>query len=151
MLKQIGVQAPNFINISKPDCPYLGWMFRLEDKSGRWTIEPRGNASLSMIIFALLLLMPPTFGLISVYIFGLTFYAVKVNRYGTTPPRNRKVTELANIVRARFPTTWTQLCEVLRLVPQYNQEARTVTPQSRRKILIATLEYEILGWNIKVR
>jgi hypothetical protein len=87
--------------------------------------------------------------MLSIFTFGRLFYSVKVNRYGTDSSRRADLLERAT---RNIAFTLTKVISSIVGVrdSQADKPEADVTPY-RRKVLIATLEYEILGWDLKVR
>jgi alpha-1,3-glucan synthase len=144
--------------LTVPPYPYVGWTFHLNDKNSRWWLTPRGSAARSAIIFVLFTCLPLIGGILSLFIFTITFYPVKVNVYGNDPqglpwwrrlnPSKRWLAVVKSLV---------QKITTARVLQDRNFDALGEIPTENgasiksRKVLIATLEYEILGWDIKVR
>lgn len=151
-------QAPNFFNLTIPPYPYLGWTFRINDQNGKWWLTPRGHVRRSIIVFAIFGLLPLFGAFASVAIFRATFYAIKVNTHGLDPRGFRWWKRMAlELKMALFVTKISAgdyLSHGMRRDCDPIPELHRNTPESTdlcRKVLIATLEYEILGWEVKVR
>jgi alpha-1,3-glucan synthase len=156
--------------MTAPPYPYTGWTFHLDDNSSRWWLTPRGSATRSIVVYVLFLLLPILGGILSLLIFTNAFYAIKVNLYGNDPKGLRwwRRIRWVHVAKERFvagfegfvrgpPTNLVPTRSVFDVTSQTTADHSgpvTVgfsTAHTRRKVLIATLEYEILGWNIKVR
>jgi alpha-1,3-glucan synthase len=131
----------------------------LSDKNSRWWLTPRGNIARSIVIFALFAFLPLIGGILSLLIFTYTFYPIKVNLYGNDPQGLRWWRRQDAIIRKKLavekrlvlrPTTTSVLdvdSPTTRDRPPIGLEVST----KLRTVLIATLEYEILGWDLKIR
>ncbi|KAG6856082.1 hypothetical protein H0H87_007521 [Tephrocybe sp. NHM501043] len=131
--------AANFLNMSAPPSPYLAWSLLVDDSTMTWTLEPRGQSHAGAVLYALLLCLPLATGALAVVIFVWTFYGIKHNQYGNpAKPQNRLPIIRASNIDSERPKTQCQLND---------------RPLARRarQVLIATLEYEIFDWDIKVR
>lgn len=106
-----------------PELPmgYSAWMIKVDDKSLSYTLEPHGSWLLGMIYFFLLGIVPILSGFLAIYAFNKVFYPVFYNRLGRFQSSRPLVNALVPLAEATLPT-----------------------------ILIATLEYEIPDWSIKV-
>ncbi|KAF8758339.1 glycoside hydrolase family 13 [Rhizoctonia solani] len=138
--------SPNYLNMSAPPKPYLSWALMVDDKTQRWYLEPRGNSAVGAIMYALLLSIPLITAIIAVVIFRRNFYEIKVNKWGTTPKADASsyfpILGALGIMKANqhgddkgMPGT------------RWARSQRT----KRRQVLIATLEYEIIDWKLKVK
>lgn len=59
---QIG---PNYLNMTAPPRHKLGWTITINDQSGKWTMTPRGHASVAVVAWFLLCLIPPLTAIIT--------------------------------------------------------------------------------------
>lgn len=71
--------------MTAPPRAKLGWTFVVNDKTGRWRLVPRGHASLNIIVFVLLIVIPPLTAILTAVLFRKRFYAIKINKYGVKP------------------------------------------------------------------
>ncbi|KAF4615437.1 hypothetical protein D9613_003090 [Agrocybe pediades] len=143
--------APNYLNISAPPAPHLSWSLLVDDATLTWSLVPRGQASVGIIMYALLLAIPLITGTLAVLIFMWTFYGIKHNQYGV------KVKNHSNY----FPIFGKSTTDLKDSTPmsekifghKSNQEiiGWPEDKSKRRKVLIATLEYEIIDWKLKVK
>ena len=152
-------KAPNYFNLTIPPYPYLGWTFHLNDKNSRWWLTPRGSIARSIVVFALFASLPLIGGILSLLIFTNIFYPIKVNTYGNDPQGLRWWRQIDAIIKERLATLKSPVQRTLSASRLY-VDAQTTgdrpplgvgTSLKIRKVLIATLEYEILGWNLKIR
>ncbi len=143
--------APNFFNLTIPPYPYLAWTFHVNDANGKWWLTPLGNAHTSIALFVILAAVPLLSGIISFCTFSHFFYSIRVNTYGTDPRGKRWWKRLACRLRAIRPRTPPFSAPSSPHQGWLSHVSLTEPPPLRRKVLIATLEYEILGWDVKVR
>lgn len=144
--------APNYLNMSIPPAPHLAWALRINDRTGRWEIEPRGHAVVGAVMFVLLLIIPLITAIASVAAFRWAFYGIKHNKWGMKPKEHHPY--LPILGRDGFPST-ANLQEKFKgwIKPSHASDiiGWPENPQKRRKVLIATLEYEIIDWKLKVK
>ncbi|KAF5383371.1 hypothetical protein D9757_008431 [Collybiopsis confluens] len=147
-------ESPNYVNMSAPPSPYLSWSILVDDLTMTWSLQPRGAAAISMIVYGLLVSIPIFTASLAVGIFMLTFYGIEHNKYGVT-----KLSYLP-VFLSRKKSPLRDLDEELAVVDQklavHSQDVDKMigwpeNKQKRRTVMIATLEYEIMGWNIKVK
>jgi alpha-1,3-glucan synthase len=146
--------APNYLNMSAPPYPHLAWTLTVDDRLMTWTLEARGQSSVGGIVYALLFSIPVVTATLAVVVFRWSFYGIRHNKYGAKPSKNRY---------KHFPTIGTMgdmSTSDLKSRAQPSEKAfrehiATICwpedQNKRRKVLIATLEYEIFDWNVKVK
>ncbi|CED84111.1 alpha--glucan synthase [Phaffia rhodozyma] len=127
--------TPNYLNLTAPPRNKLGWTIQVNDQTGKWTLEPRGHAWVSLIIWILVCTIPPLTAVITAVSFRKRFYAIKINKYGVAVS---KIQDDNNEKAGR-------------LAPGQKIIGWPEDPNKKRKMIIATLEYEILDWKIKVK
>lgn len=128
----------NIINItSSPGWPHAAWKMVVDDATYGYTLEPVGSAWHHVLLAGLIAVLPIVTAACSIWAFKSSFYDVKVNLVGIA-------------AAAGFPS-------VAFLASLFNRKkARDVAaakaPESAgRKVLIATMEYEIEDWQIKIK
>ncbi|KAL7417332.1 putative alpha-glucan synthase [Mrakia frigida] len=127
--------SANYFNMTAPPAHKLGWTLKVNDKSGKWSLEPRGHAAINIICFFLFLFIPPLTAILTAVLYEKRFYAIKINKYGVKAGKESVVNEEKEG----------------RLAPGQKIIGWPEDVNKRRKMLIATLEYEILDWKIKVK
>jgi alpha-1,3-glucan synthase len=157
--------APNYLNMSAPPKPYLSWALKVDDKTMRWYLEPRGNSAVGAMMYALLLTIPLITAVIAVVIFRWNFYEIKVNKWGMPPKAEgtsyfpilgalglMKANQHHDDKNGGMPGT------PVGEKATHGTKAYTgpvigwpENPHKRRQVLIATLEYEIIDWKLKVK
>ncbi|KAG5635486.1 hypothetical protein H0H81_011072, partial [Sphagnurus paluster] len=147
--------APNYLNMSAPPRPHLAWSLIVDDSTMTWTLQPRGQSSVGAIMYALLLAIPLITGTLAVVIFMWTFYGIKHNQYGV---KAKSSTSYFPILGA-FSKSTADLKEngshMSEKLFGHKQNTEIIgwpeDKNKRRKVLIATLEYEIIDWKVKVK
>ena len=142
--------APCYLNMSAPPPPHLAWSLIVDDSTMTWTLQPRGEAVIGLIMYALLLTIPLLTGILAVFIFMWSFYGIKYNKYGVKTKNhtnyfpifgNKSTSDLAAPISEKIFGT-KQNVEIIGWPEDKHK---------RRKVLIATLEYEIIDWKLKVK
>lgn len=107
-------------------------------------------------MYALLLAIPIITGTLAVFIFKWSFYGIKHNEFGVKPEKGG--TSYFPILGGVFGSK-----EKGDSTPMNEKFAHDIKPYTgkligwpedtnkRRKVLIATLEYEIIDWKLKVK
>ncbi|PFH54317.1 glycosyltransferase family 5 protein [Amanita thiersii Skay4041] len=148
--------APNYLNLSAPPPPHLAWSLIVDDASMTWSLRPRGQASIGAIMYALLLSIPLITGSLAVLIFMWSFYGIKHNRYGVKTKAHNTYFPILGALSNRSTA---DLKETVPLTENklfgHKQNTEVIgwpeDKNKRRRVLIATLEYEIIDWKLKVK
>ncbi|KAJ3124816.1 Cell wall alpha-1,3-glucan synthase ags1 [Nowakowskiella sp. JEL0407] len=142
-------QDDNSVYLPVPPSGYMGWTIILNDKNLTYKLVPRGSLAVSAIITIIIILAPLISGIAAVLIFRTKWYQIKVNKSGRIVEllgfTNQKLKQ--KLMRRGKGTTQA----FLSATPATISDLMSKTQHAKRKILIATLEYEIFDWNIKVR
>ena len=164
----------NVINLTTPPPhPYFGWRIALNDADYRYTLNPVGSRWNQLALFILLWLGPIFTGIAAMWGFMKAFYSVKLNEVGIQSKRDFGMSSLNIPLLPRKRKRH----EPKQAAGDYNDEdtgelhASTIQPASfmvghessqvaqtskvanpkRLTVLIATMEYEIEDWGIKVK
>jgi alpha-1,3-glucan synthase len=153
--------APNYVNMSAPPHPRLAWTLIVDDSTLTWSLEPRGESSVGATMYALLLVIPLITGTLAVVVFMRSFYGIKHNKYGAKASSgyskyfpilgalgNRSTSELKDPAEqgSRNEKSFRQKSNANAEIIGWPEDKN-----KRRKVLIATLEYEIIDWKLKVK
>jgi alpha-1,3-glucan synthase len=137
--------AVNFLNVPAPPQPHRSWTLIVDDSTMSWSLRPRGYQLTSVIIYGLLLSIPFLTALIATFIFMTTHYGIKFNKFGVITQGYKSVSKNDDGEKT--------IGEKLGL--SSHKKTETVgwleSKTRRRKVLIATLEYEIIDWKLKVK
>ncbi|KAF8625783.1 hypothetical protein AX15_005173 [Amanita polypyramis BW_CC] len=148
--------APNYLNLSAPPSPHLSWALLVDDAKMTWSLQPRGESLVGAIMFALLLSIPLITGTLAALIFMWSFYGIKHNRYGVKTKASHNYFPILGALGNR---SMSDLKESVPLTEKklfgHKQNIEIIgwpeDKNKRRKVLIATLEYEIIDWKLKVK
>lgn len=143
----------NYLNVSIPPAPHLSWNILVNEFTGQWSVEPIGHENVTTIAFALLAVIPVLTALLAAAIFRYSFYSIKVNKWGMKPS---KETSYFPIVGGHKEKKDIDEKGALALAEKSHKGSDKMIgwpedPSKRRKVLIATLEYEIIDWKLKVK
>jgi len=160
----------NLINITEsPPSPYLANQIALDDASMRFYIIPVGNRWAQLTLYMLLWLIPILSGALGIWLFVKSFYQVKFNEIGIS--EKRSMVPLAVRRRIKHPGR-TISTQPLTAGSPYRSSTAAATAETlplpasgglnlqvepaadvhkRRTVLIATMEYDIEDWKIKVK
>ncbi|GBE82150.1 Cell wall alpha-1,3-glucan synthase ags1 [Sparassis crispa] len=148
--------APNYLNLSAPPHPHLAWNLVIDDSSLQWWLVPVGESAIGAIMFALLLSIPFITGSLAVVIFMWSFYGIRYNQWGVKPQKDHSsyfpiLGSLGNKSKSNLQDS-TPLSEKM-FGHKHNADiiGWPEDKNKRRKVLIATLEYEIIDWKLKVK
>lgn len=144
------------INIDRYPSPKLAYRITVNDTDQRYYLSPVGSWQNQVAIFFFLGVVPILTGFASIRVYLYAFYAVKVNKFGNA----RKESVLTTIQsKMRFNHCFSEISlEVPRKenIKSLTPLGKSSTKQSksfsspRRTILIATMEYEIDDWDIRI-
>ncbi|KAK9425223.1 hypothetical protein SUNI508_13206 [Seiridium unicorne] len=128
--------SENIINItSGPGMPHLAWRIVVNDGDYTFKFLPIGSGSYQLALSILLALIPPLTGCLAIWVFKQSYYQVKFNRIGIVSKIG-----LMGLLPSRFAA-----------VTQRKQPPAPLDSEHRRTVLIATMEYEIEDWDIKIK
>ncbi|CAZ80440.1 unnamed protein product [Tuber melanosporum] len=146
--------AESVVNVTAaPPKGYLSYRIILDDGTYNYRMIPAGSSTVQIIIFALLFAVPVLSGFVAVWTFVAGFYQVKTNTKGIAIKRNILPIALA---KSMF---YSRLNSSSAAVTNEKGEAETgvdsseltTAGQKRPSVLIATLEYDIEDWAIKIK
>ena len=144
--------APNYLNISAPPAPHLSWTLIVDDSTMTWSLQPRGEAVVTAIMYALLLSIPLITGVLAVLAFMWTFYGIKHNQYGV---KTKTHTNYFPIFGTKSTVDLKDSQPISEKIFGHKHTQEIIgwpeDKNKRRKVLISTLEYEIIDWKLKVK
>ncbi|GJE90808.1 apha amylase catalytic domain and glycogen synthase DULL1-like domain-containing protein [Phanerochaete sordida] len=147
--------APNYLNMSAPPHPHLAWALLVDDSSMTWTLEPRGQSAVGAIMYALLLSIPLITGTLAVVIFMWSFYGIKYNKWGVKPNKDHNYFPILGALGHKSSANLSKEHMSEKIFGGHHKNTDIIgwpeDKNKRRKVLIATLEYEIIDWKLKVK
>ncbi|KAL8766393.1 MAG: hypothetical protein Q9209_006827 [Squamulea sp. 1 TL-2023] len=139
-----------------PPSPYLAWEFSLNDGTYRFNFLPVGSRWRQMALYFLLWFIPVITGAAGVWAFMKSFYQVKFNQTGIGDKKTliplavrRKINQLHMKETGHSPNPLMKLGK--RSMMQSQTALVGSMGASRRTVLIATMEYDIEDWGIKIK
>jgi len=145
------------LNITEaPPKPYLGWRVIVNDGSYVYAIIPYGNRTTQMTLAFLFMIIPVLSGGLSIWLFMKSFYAVKFNDIGITEHRNFIPLAIRRKLKRSREKSEKELTAMpggltLNENPSNVGLSHDLGAKGRRTVLIATMEYDIEDWAIKIK
>lgn len=146
--------APVYCNISAPPHPHVSWTLVVDDSDLTWTLVPRGESAIGAIMYALLLSIPIITGTLAVVIFMWSFYGIKHNKWGVAKEHASYFPILGSLGNKSKSDLKEPSVMSEKLFGHHKHAEIIGWPEDknkRRKVLISTLEYEIIDWKLKVK
>ncbi|KAF2120385.1 alpha-1,3-glucan synthase [Lophiotrema nucula] len=147
----------NVINLTNPGMPYVGVKVVANDANLRYYIKPIGNAWRQLTLSVLLGVLPVGMGALAIFLFVKSFYDVKFNELGAQEKSSPLMSGLPTFSGALLKKQASSMFgfnkpkSVGILNPQRREGFATDDENSRRTVLIATMEYEIEDWQMKIK
>lgn len=138
-----------------PPSPYLAWRIELNDGNLRFDLFPVGSKYQQMAMFFLLWIIPVITGAIGVWAFMKSFYQVKFNQIGISEKTNliplavRRAFKRSREGDSESPNPLMKLATKSGFMQSSSLFANKGA--HRRMVLIATMEYDIEDWAIKIK
>lgn len=144
------------INITNPPPhPYLSWLFLLNDGTLHFELYPIGNQYHQLALYILLWVIPILTAAIGIYVFKKSFYQVKFNQVGISDKRGFIPLAIRRKFNKRVLEESHSMNPLVKLANKsrflQSTSALVADSGSRRTTLIATLEYHIQDWGIKIK
>lgn len=146
--------APNMINVTDPPpMPYLSYKIVVRDADITYQLVPQGDARVQLAFFVLMWISPIGTGLLAVFVFVGAFYKVKVVERGIKGSPSGIGVALLHPMSAIRAKRAERKANSDRSSSEHGDGAVGLSdlPPKRRTVLIATVEYNIDDWNIKVK
>ncbi|KAL8668001.1 MAG: hypothetical protein Q9168_007129 [Polycauliona sp. 1 TL-2023] len=153
----------NVVNISDfPPAPFIAYRIGVNDGSLRYTLTPIGLRRDQIVIYFLLMFLPVATSLAGVLCYRHFFYAVKINEIGKAEHRSilpesiRPSVQLrrclSKVKIGRLSITRSPRSSHTETAEYDSVDSFVTAPDSRRRtVLIATMEYDIEDWGIKIK
>nr|KAK5444405.1 hypothetical protein LTR18_004109 [Exophiala xenobiotica] len=136
-----------------PPPPFLAYRMELNDGDYRFRLIPAGSRLSQIILFALLWVIPVMTGVVSIWTYMGAFYGVKFNKIGVFQRKN-----ILPFFRRKFekiPSTDDEHRKDHKMKQLFLRHKSSIIPMSsspkRRTVLIATMEYDIEDWAVKIK
>ncbi|OQD89036.1 hypothetical protein PENANT_c003G00867 [Penicillium antarcticum] len=149
--------ADNIVNFTElPPAPYMAYRMELDDGNMQFELVPSGLRLHQQIIYVLLWFLPVLTAGLSVLIYMGAFYNISFNRTGASLPfhilpaflRPRQGFEqLSGEETKGALMTEITVASTTGMFPL----AASVSSKKKRTVLLATLEYDIEDWEIKIK
>ncbi|EFQ35820.1 alpha amylase [Colletotrichum graminicola M1.001] len=144
--------SDNVVNLtSPPPMPALSYKLVLNDANWNYVAVPQGNMWIQIIFFFLLGLMPIVLAGLAGWIYMKGFYQVKINKSGFSK-KGWLPLKLGNESNINFGEKGKSLeMSQIPQSPLSPAPAAAAGGAARRKVLIATMEYNIDDWKISIK
>ncbi|KAH0558454.1 hypothetical protein GP486_004889 [Trichoglossum hirsutum] len=156
--------ASTLVNVSNvPPSPYLAYEISLDDGNYKFELIPVGSRYKQMMLYFLFWFIPPATGFLGIWLFMKSFYQVKFNQLGVT----EKGSIIPLAIRKKFKRNRYGVDDTdgagLSLMRHKSRSvsggihcvsdalAQAAGDSNRRVVLIATMEYDIEDWAIKIK
>ncbi|KAJ5666320.1 uncharacterized protein N7477_008768 [Penicillium maclennaniae] len=144
------------INITRhPPHPHLAWRIHLDDASMKFELIPAGSQYTQIALFVLLWVIPLITAITTAYVFKKTFYKIKFNQVGVSEKKTLISTSVFNIFKLEKTENGQSKNPLIRLATRsrflQSKSAFSSRTSHRRKVLVATMEYDLADWGIKIK
>ena len=146
------------VNITaQPPSPFLAWRFVLNDGNYKFQLIPTGSKWRQMALYFLLWFIPVLTGALGIWVFMKSFYQVKFNQVGITDKRAFIPLAIRRKFKKRdIDDSGESMNPLMKLKNRSGMlQSKTALAGSiggsRRTVLIATMEYDIEDWAIKIK
>lgn len=165
-------QPPNalaayVINITEaPPLSHIAWQLSVEDGTGHFELTPAGHTKWQLAIFVLLWALPVVSAVAAAWIYKKSFYGVKIEKFGLVqrasrlslftpadPPEKSTAINVKDLDKPRPASAHLSKHVQNRQSVSGGQVIANTgeTELPRRTVLIATMEYDIEDWQIKIK
>ena len=144
------------VNITNhPPYPYVAWRMRMNDATLRFELLPTGSSTAQLVLYILLWIVPILTGAACVYAFMKSFYQIKFNKFGVREKKALLPLFIRRKLRNRTLGEKKRMNPLMRLANKsgflQSTSAFGTGDSHKRTILIATMEYDIEDWAIKIK
>lgn len=148
----------NVFNVTiPPPSPYLSFKLSVSDSDLKVYATPTGSRWVQLAIFIVLAIVPVATAVGAVFVYLKAFYQVKFNQIGVTEKRT-SFAPLVGVFRKvahrssdREPNPGLALTDVGPFPSESAGVVSATVNTPRRTVLIATMEYDIEDWGIKIK
>jgi len=144
------------LNITRPPSkPYLSWRVAINDGTLQFSVLPSGSMWTQLALYILLWIVPILTAVTAAWSFMQSFYQVKFNQIGIS----EKSSIIPMAIKRPFKKVRDEEEHPGGLLAKWGRKQKflqsidaVITPGGRRRtVLIATMEYDIEDWAIKVK
>ncbi|KAJ9317012.1 CAZyme family GH13 [Paecilomyces variotii] len=145
------------VNITEhPPHPYLSWQVSVDDGNLRFRLFPMGSMYAQLALYILLWIIPVLTAVTGIWVFMKSFYQVKFNQVGVTDKKAIIPLALRRKLKRRHLEDGESMNPLMKLANKsgFLQTSSAFVPakgDKRRMVLIATMEYDIEDWAIKIK
>lgn len=153
--------SQSLVNITtSPPSPHIAYRLEIDDATLIYRLVPVGSRVIQATVYALLWFITPLLGTISVWVYMGAFYGVKFNQSGVTSGLKKPFLPFfkkSGFKKIPDHDTSYQPDIAMSKVSHYREDSGvsvptiSVTNSTRRTVLIATMEYDIEDWKIKIK
>ena len=139
----------NVVNVTAPPpSPHLAYLIDFNDGDMRYNMTPIGSQWRQSALYALFIILPIATGSIGVWLYLVVFYEVKFNKIG----RSEKRSILPIAMKEMISLDHWRRNGASGLLGGIEPNRSNITVNANRKtIMIATMEYNIDDWDIKIK
>jgi alpha-1,3-glucan synthase len=144
------------INITEhPPSPHLAWSIQLNDSNLRFKLVPTGSKYIQIALFFLLWTVPIITASTCAFVFMKTFYRIKFNQVGVS----EKKTLISMDFTSKFRVGHVEDGQSRNPIMRFTNKSKFLQSSSafgnrtahKRKVLVATMEYDIDDWAIRIK
>jgi alpha-1,3-glucan synthase len=149
-----GLLAENMINVTEfPPSPFIAYKMEFDEANLKYKLVPAGSRLVQVLIFSLLWTIPVLTGAISIWAYMGFFYAVKFNKSGVGRVKNKMLSFGFRRKFEKLPDHEEEGMQLSSLRPRTPAGVPVIAlnDHKRRTVLIATMEYDIEDWQIKIK
>jgi alpha-1,3-glucan synthase len=158
-----GSLSPTVLNLTHlPPSPYTAWSVHLDEATLRYEVKPEGSRLVQILVYALLWALPIVAAALAIWIYMGAFYKIKFNKIGNPLKGKSSVFGIFGARRSGFQRLDDdehnsglrplELGVIRSPKGKRSSGGAVIEPKStRRCILIATMEYDIEDWAIKIK
>ncbi|KAJ5273854.1 hypothetical protein N7478_008979 [Penicillium angulare] len=150
--------SATLINITDaPSDGHLSWQVTINDATMRYQLVPVGNQKVQIAMYVLFWILPVLTGSACVYIFMKSFYKVKFNQVGISEKRSLapiillKKFKLSSSLNNGTNKGFFSRAKSSAFMQSTTALGAAGATGKRRMVLIATMEYDIEDWAIKIK
>ena len=143
-----------------PPAPHVAYRIQVNDGNLRYSLIPTGSRTAQILIFTFLAAIPLLTAIAGVWAYQHAFYDVKMNQVGQTEKHGFLPSVRPGDLHFErwVPKKLSKHFQENDVVPEKHQlsqtgidQVTTIASQHRRTVLIATMEYDIEDWAIKIK